>query len=147
MRVDRGELDATEARDFSERYGVKLKLTIAYNHEANGKSDRRHPPIVYDVVKACRGKPKHWPRFLPFSLWADRTTHSTITGYMPIELMLGQKPFMSVEDYVPTWLVLDWEDGIRRERLLELRIQQLEILLEKQDIALEKLKATRLHYK
>jgi hypothetical protein len=66
---------------------------------------------------------------------------------MPSELMLGQKPIMPIEDYVPTWLVLDWEDSITRERLLELRIQQLERLPEDQEIALEKLKAARLHNK
>ena len=144
MRADRGELDAAEARRFFQRYGVKLKLTIAYNPEANGKSERGHPPIINALVKACKGKPRQWPRLLPFALWADRTTHSTVTGYMPIELMLGQKPIMPMEDSVPTWVLLDWEDDITRERLLELRIQQLERLPEDQKIALEKMKATRL---
>jgi len=147
MRADRGELDAAEARDFFQRYGVKLKLTTAYNPEANGKSERGHPPIINALVKACKGKPKQWPRLLPFALWADRTTHSTVTGYMPIELMLGQKPIMPVEDFVPTWMLLDWEDGITREKLLELRIQQLERQPEDQHIALEKLKASRLNNK
>ena len=147
MRADRGELDAAEARSFFERHGVKLRLTTAYNPEANGKSERGHPPIINALVKACKGKPKQWPRLLPFALWADRTTHSTVTGYMPIELMLGQKPIMPVEDKVPTWVFLDWKDDITRERLLELRIQQLERLPEDQKIALEKLKAARLSNK
>ena len=147
MRADRGELDAAEAKDFFQRYGVKLKLTTAYNPEANGKSERGHPPIINALVKACRGKPKQWPKLLPFALWADRTTHSTVTGYMPIELMLGQKPIMPIEDFVPTWMLLDWEDCITREKLLELRIQQLGRLPEDQQIALEKLKASRLNNK
>jgi hypothetical protein len=147
MRADRGELDATEARDFFQRYGVRLKLTTAYNPEANGKSERGHPPIINALVKACKGKPKQWPRLLPFALWADRTTHSTVTGYMPIELMLGQKPLMPTEDLIPTWMLLDWNDGITRERLLELRIQQLERLPEDHRSALEKLKASRLSNK
>lgn len=46
MRADRGELDVTKVRDFFERYGVQLKLTTAYNPEANGKSERGHPPII-----------------------------------------------------------------------------------------------------
>ena len=49
---------------------------------------------------------------------------------MPIELMLGQKPIMPVEDLVPTWVFLDWKDGISIERLLALQIQQLKRLLE-----------------
>jgi hypothetical protein len=60
---------------------------------------------------------------------------------MPIELMLGQKPIMPTEDLVPTWVFLKWKDGITTERLLALRIQQLERLPEDQKIALEKLKA------
>jgi hypothetical protein len=144
MRADPGELDAVEARNFFERHGVRLRLTTAYNPEANGKSERGHPPIINALVKACKGKPKQWPRLLPFALWADRTTHSTITGYMPIELILGQKPIMPTKDLVPTWVFLEWKDGITTERLLALRIQQLERLPEDQKIALEKLKAARL---
>ena len=126
---------------------MRLRLTTAYNPEANGKSERGHPPIINALVKACKGKPKQWPRLLPFALWADKTTHSTITGYMPIELMLGQKPIMPAENLVPTWVFLDWKDGITTERLLALRIQQLERLPEDQQIALEKLKAARLSNK
>ena len=124
---------------------MRLKLTTTHNHEANGKSERGHPSIINALVKACRGKPKQWPRLLPFALWADRTTHSTITCYMPIELMLDQKPIMPAEDLTSTWMLLDWNDGITRERLLELRIQQLERLSEDHRIALEKLKASRLN--
>ena len=58
MRADRGELDAAEATNFFEQYGVRLKLTTAYNPEANGKSERGHPPIINALVKACKGKPK-----------------------------------------------------------------------------------------
>jgi hypothetical protein len=144
MRADRGELDAVEAKNFFERHGVRLRLTTAYNPEANGKSERGHPPIINVLVKACKRKPKQWPRLLPFVLWADRTTHSTVTGYMPIELMLDQKPIMPAEDLVPTWVFLEWKDSITTERLLALRIQQLERLHEDQKIALEKLKAARL---
>lgn len=147
MRADRGELDAVEAREFFDRYGVQLRLTTAYNPEANGKIERGHPPIVQALVKACKGNFKQWPRLLPFALWADRTTHSTVTGYMPIELMLGQKPIMPVEENVPTWMFLAWEDEITRERLLELRIHQLEQLPEDRKMAQEKLKAARLSNK
>ena len=147
MRADRGELNATEAKEFFKRYGVQLKLTTAYNPEANGKIERGHPPIIHALVKACKGKPSMWPKLLPFALWADRTSHSTVTGYMPVELMHGQKPIMPAEEDIPTWVFLSWEDGISRERLLELRIQQLGRLPENLDIALEKMKAARLSNK
>ena len=116
-------MDAVEARNFYERYGVRLRLTFAYNLEANGKNERGHPPIINALVKAYKGKPKQWPRLLFFALWADRTTHNIVTGYMPIELMLDHKPIMPTKDLVPTWVFLEWKDDITIERLLALRIQ------------------------
>jgi hypothetical protein len=58
MRADRRELDVVEARNFFERHGVRLRLTTAYNPEANGKSERGHPPIINSLIKTCKGKPK-----------------------------------------------------------------------------------------
>jgi hypothetical protein len=85
--ADRGELDANEAKEFFSRMGIKLSLTIAYNLEANGKVERGHSPIVKALVKACQGKVGEWLRLFPFALWADRTTHSSITGYMLAKLI------------------------------------------------------------
>lgn len=147
ITADRGELDAREAREFFERMGIKLALTTAYNPEGNGKSERGHAPIVKALVKACNGKVSDWPRLLPFALWADRTTHSTVTGYMPAELMYGQKPVMPIEEVVTTWSVLPWEDGLCREDLLALRIRQLERRPYDIEIAIERLREARLRNK
>jgi hypothetical protein len=147
IRADRGELNADEAKIFFRRYGIELKLTTAMNPQANGKSERGHPPIVQALVKACQGKAMEWPRLLPFSLWADRTTHSTVTGYMPSELMIGQKPIMPVEGEVPTWLSLPWEDNIDRVDLLALRIRQLERREEDLEEAYIRLRDARLKNK
>ena len=101
-RVDRGKLDVVEARNFFQRYGMQLKLTTTYNLEANGKSEKCHLPIIHALVKACKRKANLWPRLLPFALWTDRTTYSTETGFMPIELMYGQKPIMPEEESILT---------------------------------------------
>ena len=143
MRVDRKELDVVDARNFFQGYGVKFKLTTSYNLETNDKSERDPSPIIHALVKACKGKTNLWPRLLPFALWTDKTTHSSITGYMPIELMHGHKPIMPEEESIPTWVFLSWEDNISRERLLELRIQQLGRLPEDMEVALERLKVAR----
>ena len=58
------------------------------------------------LVNTCNGKMLEWPRLLPFALWADHTTHSTVMGYMLAELMFGQKPVMPIEEVVLTWNVL-----------------------------------------
>ncbi|KAL3682085.1 hypothetical protein R1sor_000107 [Riccia sorocarpa] len=147
LRADRGDLNVEEARTFFRRYGVDLKLTTAMNPEGIGKSERGHPPIVHALVKACDGKPKQWPRLLPFALWADRSTHCTTTGYMPVELILGQKPILPIEDSVLSWVSLPWEDGVDHETLLAWRIRQLERREEDLADAQEKLKQTRLKNK
>ncbi|KAL3685686.1 hypothetical protein R1sor_003708 [Riccia sorocarpa] len=147
LRADRRDLNAEEARTFFRRYGVDLKLTTAMNPEGIGKSERGHSPIVHALVKACDGKPKQWPRLLPFALWADRSTHCTTTGYMPVELILGQKPILPIEDSVLSWVSLPWEDGVDHETLLAWRIRQLERREEDLADAQEKLKQTRLKNK
>ena len=124
--ADRGELDSNEAREFFAKHGVRLTLTTAYNPEANGKIERGHSPIVKALVKACNGNVKNWPHLLAYALWADRTTHSSVTGYMPMELMTGQTPIMPTEAKVTTWGTLPWKTEMSREELLTVRIRQLE---------------------
>ena len=124
--ADQGELDAEEAEELFDRLGVKLSLTTVYNPEANGKIERGHGLIVKAIVHACEGRVDNWPRLLPYALWADRTTHSSMIGYMPAELMYGKKPIMSVERTIASWTPIDWSNEMSREELLTARIWQLE---------------------
>ena len=144
VTADRGELDVEEAREFFSMIGIKLALTCAYNPKGNGKSERGHPPIIKALAKACRGKMREWPRLLPYALWADRTTHSSVTGYMPAELMYGQKPVMPIEDVILSWNVLPWENGISREDVLVLHILQLKRRPDDIEIAKAHLKDARI---
>jgi hypothetical protein len=124
--ADHGELVSQEAEELFDPLGVKLSLTMAYNPEANGKVERGHGPIVKALVRACESQVGNWPWLLPYALWADRTTHSSVTGYMPAELMYGQKPVMPTERTISSWAVLEWKDEMSREELLAARIRQLE---------------------
>ena len=126
---------ADKARGFFAKHGVRLTLTTASNPEANGKIERGHSLIVKALAKACDGRVRDWPRMLPYALWADRTTHSSVTGYMPAEIMIGQAPVMPTETVIATWTVLPWKEEMSREELLADRIRQLEVRPE--DIAEE----------
>mgnify|MGYP000692221976 CR=1 FL=1 len=130
-----------------DRLRIKLSLTTAYNPEANGKVEREHGPIVKALVRACGGHVRNWSRFLPYALWENRTTHSSVTGFMPAELMYGQKPIMPMERTVSSWATVDWRDEMNREELLAARIQQLERRLEDVERAAEKLRAARVKNK
>ena len=99
------------------------------------------------LVKACDGKISQWPQLLPYALWADRTTYNTVTGYMPAELITGQKPVMPVERSILSWAAIPWVNEVSREELLALRIRQLERRPEDLDLALTKLHEARLKNK
>ena len=114
-----------------------MALPSAYNLEANGKSKRGHPPISKALAKTCKGRIGDWPKFLPYALWVNCTTHSFVIGYMPFELMYGQKQIMPIEETIISWMNLPWEIDLTREELLALRIRQL--LRQQEDIEQAKL--------
>ena len=74
------------------------------------------------IVRACEGRVGNWPRLLPYALWADRTTHSSVAGYMQTELMYGQKPIMLEERMIALWTTINWANEMSREELLAARI-------------------------
>ena len=74
-----------------------MTLPTSYNSEANGKIEQGHSPIVKAIAKACHGKVKNWSQMLPYAIWADRTMHSSVTGYMPTELMTRKTSVMPTE--------------------------------------------------
>jgi hypothetical protein len=99
------------------------------------------------TCERCEDRVGSWPRLLPYALWADRTTHSSVTGFMPVELMYGQKPIMPTEQAISTWVTVDWKDEMSREELLVARIRQLQRRLEDVEQAAENLRAARVKNK
>ena len=61
-----------------------------------------------------------------YALWADCTTHSYVTGYMPTKLMTGQTLVMATETTIATWTVLPWKEEMSQEELLVLLMRELE---------------------
>ena len=145
--ADRGELDAEEAEEQFDRLGVKLSLTTAYNPEANGKIERGQGLIVKAIAHAWEGRVDDLPRLLSYALWANRTTHNSVTGYMPAELMFGQKPIMLVERTIASWTAIDWANEMSREELLTAQIRQLEQRPEDVKLATARVKEARIRNK
>ena len=65
---------------------------------------------------------KLWPQILLYALWANRS----VTGYMPIELMIGQASVMPTETAIATWTKLPWNEETSQEEPLAVQIRQLE---------------------
>jgi hypothetical protein len=70
-----------------------------------------------------------------------------VTGFMPAELMYGQKPIMPMEWTISSWAAVDWKDEMSLEELLAAQIRQLERRLEDVERAAEKLQAARVKNK
>ena len=87
------------------------------------------------------------PKNLPYALWVDRTTHNIVTGYMPVELITGQKSIMPIEEKITTSAVLPWESEMSREDLLAIRIRQLQSRTEDIEKATTRLKEARIKNK
>lgn len=123
-------------------------MIIEYNIEGNTKNKHGYLPIVKTLVKACNGRVKEWPWLLSYGLWANQTIHSSMIGYIPLELIIGQKFIMSIEEHMPTWNILCWEYGlIRKLFLLVVRIQQLQKRSKDVDLSLKRLQKAKLKNK
>ena len=70
-------------------------------------------------------------------------SHSSVNGYMPAELMFGQKPITPVEQTIASGMAVDWADEMSREELLAARIRQLERSLEDAERATMRVKEAR----
>ena len=86
-----------------------IRLTTTYNLQENGKKERGHGSIVKALAKVCKGRVGNWPKVFPYILWTDMTTHNSVTKYIPIKLVTGQKRVMSIEEKIVALLVLPWE--------------------------------------
>ena len=54
------------------------------------------------------------------------TTQSSVTGYMPAEVMTGLMPGIPTEIGITTWEALPWRVEMSQEELLAVHIRQLE---------------------
>lgn len=81
------------------------------------------------------------------ALLADRMTCSSVTGFVPAELMMGHLPLMPLEEDVCSWRMVGWQDQVLQADLLARRIEHFTLLPAKLEIARKRLKMVRLRNK
>ena len=82
------------------------------------------------LVRVCGRKVGNCPGLLPYALWMEQTTHSSVARFMAAELMYEQKLIMPVEHTISSWAAIDWMGEMSQEELLSARIRLLEWRLE-----------------
>ncbi|CAL1710341.1 unnamed protein product [Somion occarium] len=109
--------------------------------------ERGHAIIRESIVKACDGKVKDWPDYVPHAFFADKITISRSTGFSPYYLLFGVHPVLPFDLLEASFLVEGFHSGMSTTDLLALRIQQLSKKDQDLEKAAEVLAKTRLRSK
>jgi len=125
MVVDGGTENKAMVKRLTERYGIRRIEISAYHPQANSV-ERGHQAIKDSLSKLANAGKGNWLKNLHACLWADRTTVRTTTGVSAFRFNYGYEPIMPIEEEVPGWSFLAWEDVKSTADLLALRTLQLQ---------------------
>jgi hypothetical protein len=134
---------------FSEllrNHDIPLVLISPYNSQANGVVELGHFAIREALVKACEGSIHLWPDKLRVALFADNITVRWSTGYSAYFLLHGTDPVLPFDLWELT-LVEGFKDNLSQDKLLALRIRQIEHCDEDMHKAMQILRQSRLNFK
>jgi len=71
-------------------YGSWVQFVAPHHPEANGQVENRNREIIKILRHLCFNQ-ENWDDYIPASLWALRTTRSSVTGFSSFELLYGRK--------------------------------------------------------
>ena len=91
----------------------------------------------------CGESGKKWRLYLPLVLFADRISTKRTTGFLPYEIVFGQKAVLPVDLEAETFLGIDWTAVHTTAELLEARAMQLEQREEVMKLAYERMMKVR----
>ena len=100
-------------------------MISAYYPQANSVK-RGYQAIKDGLSKLANAGKGNWLQNLHACFWADRTTVRTTTGVSPFRFNAGYEPIMPIEEEVPSWRFLAWEEVKTTAELLALRTLQLQ---------------------
>lgn len=125
------------------RYGIPQITISAYNPAANGANERGHAVLKEAMLKASLSEGDDWVRWLPYALWADRTTARRSTGYSSYQLLYGQHAIFPVDLEYSTFLMEGWDEVHSTEDLLRMRMIQLWNVGQDREVARHQLQESR----
>ena len=126
LTCDNGSEFKAATEELMNKYHVPIVRISPYNSQANGKIERTQRSYLEAIWKVLQGDTSQWPDWLGYALWADRITVKRNMGYSPYYLLYGQHPLLPFDVTDITFHALDWMKGTTTEKLLALRMEQLD---------------------
>ncbi|KAL5506793.1 hypothetical protein EMCRGX_G008533 [Ephydatia muelleri] len=98
-------------------FGVKKSCTTAYHPQGDGMMEWFNHKLL-QLLRAYVDQQNEWEKYLPFALYAYRTSTHTSTSVSPFELMFGRQPKDHTEGQ--TGYAVDEYQGTMQAKLAEL---------------------------
>ena len=81
-------------------YGSWIQFVAPHHPEANGQVENRNREIIKILRHLCLYQ-ANWDEYIPASLWALRTSRSSVTGFSSFELLYGRKDLWPLSVVIP----------------------------------------------
>jgi transposase InsO family protein len=140
---DNGKEFQGEYAQWIKELEIDHRQSTPYNPQAHGAIERGHAQIFEAICKISVGKREKWSKFLPAVLYADRITTKRTTGYSAFELVYGALPCLPLDVDLITWVYTDWSFPMTSGELLYQRTRQIVRSEEMQQLAAQRLAASR----
>jgi hypothetical protein len=88
---DRGQnFLANIIKEICEICNTRKHYTCGYSPQTNGLCENFNKTLINMISMYCNTQQDDWPKFIPFCLFAYRTSIHRSTGYSPAELVYGR---------------------------------------------------------
>ncbi|GLJ17131.1 hypothetical protein SUGI_0296430 [Cryptomeria japonica] len=126
--------------ELCDHFHISHHFSTPYYLQGNGQAEASNKTILKILKKTVDDASRNWHIQLNLALWAYRTSVHTPTGATPYSLVYGTEAILPIEVELPS-LQVSLKNIISDEDYRVSRLQELEILDERRQIAFNHLKA------
>jgi transposase InsO family protein len=129
-----------DVQEFCNKFHIQHQFSTPYYPQGNSQAKASNKTILKILKKIINDVGCDWHTQLNLALWAYRTSIHTPIGDTPYSLFYGAKAILPIEVEIPS-LRVSLKGLISDEDYWVSRLQELELLDEKCQLAVDHLKA------
>lgn len=123
IKCDNGSENKKEVITAGAQLGFTVTYGAVYYPQGQGLVESGHKAVTSSLKKVTQGTGKGWTKRLDEVIWADRTI-TRHYGYSAYEIVYGRSPVLPIENVIPTWRIINWQDTPDHASLLAHKVQQ-----------------------